>query len=296
MPLRSMTGFGTAAETTADGTRVSVEIRTVNHRHREVRVRPPKGFPELGPVLEARAAGSTGRGRFDVSVAVDAAVSGEKSRISPERVARTWAELQALRDALAPGDPLPFATVFHVPGLFAVEGGDREDPDLRAATERAFDAAMTDLDGMRAREGVNLVRDLRERLALLTTLHGDLARRTATLATEHFERLRGRIAKLLEGTGAPVPAERIAQEAAMLADRGDVAEELTRFASHLQQFDQALANDREPQGKRLDFLLQEFAREVNTTASKAQDSAVAHVVVAMKVEIERLREQVQNLE
>lgn len=296
MPLRSMTGFGTAAQTTTDGTRVSVEIRTVNHRHREVRVRPPKGYADLGPLLEGRAAASTGRGRFDVSLAVDAAVSGEKSKISPERVAKAWADLQALRDALAPGDPLPFVAVLQVPGLFASDAGEREDPELCAAAERAFEGAMADLDAMRVREGVNLVRDLRERLALLTKLHADLAQRTAALATEHFDRLRGRIAKLLDGTGVVVPSDRIVQEAALLADRGDVAEELTRFASHLQQFDEALANDNEPQGKRLDFLLQEFAREVNTTASKAQDSTVAHVVVAMKVEIERLREQVQNLE
>jgi uncharacterized protein (TIGR00255 family) len=165
---------------------------------------------------------------------------------------------------------------------------------VRLALIHAFEAAHTHLDEMREREGAALERVLRSRLALCRELHASLSTHSEQAVEQSRARLRERIERLLP-VGASLDGSRLETEVALLAERADIAEELARLGSHFDQFDHLLAAS-EPIGRRLDFLLQEMTRETNTIGSKSQDAKLAHLVVAMKAEIERIREQVQNVE
>jgi uncharacterized protein (TIGR00255 family) len=166
---------------------------------------------------------------------------------------------------------------------------------IRAALASAFDLAKRALLVMRAAEGQSLKNDLSERLRIVRGLAEDLEQSSADLVTLGRERLQQRVAALLEGTGTRLSDDRLEQEIALLADKSDITEELVRLRSHFTQFE-VLLESPEPVGRRLDFLLQEISREVNTVGSKSQHSKTAHLVVEMKSEVERLREQVQNVD
>jgi len=170
------------------------------------------------------------------------------------------------------------------------------EPELvRAALEAAFAQALIELDGMRQEEGRTLARELEGRLAHARTLVAALEFNAADLVRHHRERLRERVLKLSSDLTVSVHPERLEQEMALLADKSDITEELVRLGSHFSQM-QALLDSAEPVGRRLDFLLQEIGREVNTVGSKSQHAPLAHLVVELKVEVERMREQVQNID
>lgn len=287
-----MTGQG-VGEASRDGVRVVVEVRSVNHRFLDLRVRTSPELVDHTGALEDAVRKQLGRGRIDIGARVESSTPSGAT-LDEERARAAVAQLRRLRDELAPSDPVPLSLLASVPGLFVVRG---IDPDmLRALALEAAERAGVAVIAMRAQEGAALERDFLERLSLLR-VHIDAIEVEAPRVVEAARRrLRERVAKALgEVEAQRLEPSRLEQEIVLLADRSDIAEELTRFRSHLDQFRRALASDVEGLGKRLEFLLQELGRETNTLGQKSSDAEIARRVVDMKTELERLREQVQNV-
>jgi len=306
--MRSMTGFGVGEAPLAacPSTReppekrggsptgkLTVEIRAVNHRFLDVRVRVPSQLPDLAAAVETVARERLSRGRFDVSVRVDAAVLGAMV-IDHDRARSVFRELCALRDELAPQSDVPIALLGSVPDLF-VPSVDQQAEALRTALTVAFDSALKSLDAMRLREGLSLGDDLVRRLVTIRKLSQSVGERAPQVVTTYKKRLKERAERLRNASDIEIDSGRLEQEIALFADRVDVAEELTRLESHTAHFESLLVCS-ESVGRRLDFLLQEMAREANTIGAKSQNVGIAHAVVELKAEIERMREQVQNVE
>jgi uncharacterized protein (TIGR00255 family) len=290
--MRSMTGFGLGEAQLAPG-KLAVEIRGVNHRFLDVRVRLPRELADLATFVEQLAREKLTRGRYEVAVRLEGAVLGA-TVIDRDRARSAYKALCELRDELAPGTDVPLSVLGAMPDLF-VSTVEREIERLHGATRTAFEAAIAVLDGMRRKEGAALRDDLVRRMERVKTLAREVERRAPEVIDAHRKRLRDRADRLRASTELEVDAARLEQEIAMFAERSDVCEELTRLESHCAQFAALLASD-EAVGRRLDFLLQELAREANTIGAKSPDAQIAHAIVEVKAEIERMREQVQNVE
>ena len=297
--MRSMTGFGIGeAPLSTEGTspstgKLSVEIRAVNHRYLDVRVRAPNQLPDLASAVETLARERLTRGRFDVTVRVEAAALGAVS-IHKERARSVFAALVALRDELAPGMDVPLSLLGAVPDLF-VPAIEQDGDAVKAAVSVAFDSAIAALDAMRLREGLALGDDILRRLATVRKLARVVDERSPFVVEVYKKKLKERAERLRLASDVQLDPGRLEQEVALYADRVDICEELTRLESHVSHFESLLASP-DAVGRRLDFLLQEMAREANTIGAKSQDSGIAHSVVELKAEIERMREQVQNIE
>jgi uncharacterized protein (TIGR00255 family) len=300
--MKSMTGFGAGEAVLAGakisgaqiaGAQIAIEIRAVNHRYLDLRVRAPEQLPHLASVVEALARERFTRGRFDVQVRFDGALGA--MTIDKDRARSAFAALKELRDEIAPNMDVPLSLLGSVPSLF-VPALERDRDALHAALTQAFEAASAALDEMRTREGGLLAEDFRRRLATVRGLIASIAERTPGVVDAYRKRLCERVERLRGGL--PIEEARLEQEIVLFADKIDVAEELTRLESHAAHFECLIETDpgSSGNGRRLDFLLQEMAREVNTIGSKCQDIAVSHAVVDLKTEIERMREQVQNVE
>jgi uncharacterized protein (TIGR00255 family) len=290
--IRSMTGFGAGRAAHGDE-EIDVEVRAVNHKFCEVKVRLPRELAAIELVLGRAVKDRLARGGIDVSVRRGAAHATVVPRVDPElaaQYARAFREVQArlgLAGALELRDVLAAEGVVHLEERAVdVEAG-------RQAALAALGGALDALVEMRAREGAALARDLEGRLAQVEA-HAAEVEALAPASIEHYRaRLQERVAEVARGF-TPDPA-RLAQEVALFADRMDVAEEITRLRSHVAQVRALLAGD-EPAGRKMEFVVQEMHREANTIGSKSQSAAIAATVVALKAEIERLREQVQNVE
>ncbi|HVJ89757.1 MAG TPA: YicC/YloC family endoribonuclease [Labilithrix sp.] len=295
-----MTGFGVGeallaatASAPTRGDKVTVEIRAVNHRFLDIRVRVPSELPDLANVVESLAREQLTRGRFDVSVRLEGAVAGAMV-LDLDRARSVFGALKALRDDLAPNAELPLALLGTVPDLF-VPSIEREGRALSEAVAAAFESAQKSLDAMRLREGLALAEDLVRRLGTIRRLMQAIAARSPNVVDAYKKRLKERAERLRAASDVDIDAARLEQEIALFADRVDIAEELTRLESHCAHFESLLSGSN-ALGRRLDFLLQEMAREANTVGAKSQDVTIAHAVVELKAEIERMREQVQNVE
>ncbi len=289
--MRSMTGFG-FGEADLDSGRVVVEIRSLNHRFLDVRVRLPTDLQDQASYLEQLARAELGRGRYDVGVRVEG--STEARLFSEDRARSVYQALAKLRDELAPGTELPVSVLGHLSHLITTSPADTETP-VQAALGAAMKRALSALMQMRQTEGQSLRQELEGRLASARSAAARIAERAPEAITHQHQRLKERVARLLHDTGAQLDPSRLAQEVALLADKSDITEELVRLDSHFDQFESLLAAP-DAVGRRLDFLLQEMARESNTIGAKSQDAGLSHLVVELKAEVERLREQVQNVE
>lgn len=292
-----MTGFG-AADGEVGGARVSVEIRSVNHRFFSPSIKLPGALARWeGEVRDAMRRGVT-RGHVTLSARFerDEADGSATLPIDESRFASYVTQLRALQERYALADTLDLSTILRLPDVF-VAGAAREEltaeaaPQLVEIVERAVEALLD----MRATEGARLVAYLDERLALIESALARVAVRAPERVMEQRDRLRNAVLELTGGL--TVDETRLAQEIALLADRLDVQEELSRFSAHIDAFRTALASVRpDGVGKRLGFLLQEMLREANTTGSKGNDAAIVADVLLVKEELERIREQVENLE
>lgn len=289
--MRSMTGFGMGEAPLRQG-RVTVEVRSLNHRFLELRLRLPPELVDHTFFVEQQCRERLGRGRYDVSVRVDgAALPPLELDVGRARV--LYGALGRLRDELSPGAELPLSMLAGFPGLMVgAEAADAE--PSRAALARGLGAALDNLDQMRATEGGALAAELNGRLGAMRRLVDSVRDQAPAIVAAQERRLSERVARLLGGTDGLDPT-RLAMEVALLADRYDITEELVRLDSHFAQF-ALLTESSGPSGRKLDFLLQEMAREANTVGAKCQDASLSHLVVSLKAEIERLREQVQNIE
>jgi uncharacterized protein (TIGR00255 family) len=288
-----MTGFG-SADGTVGKVRVSVEVRTVNHRFFNPSIKLPPAFSAWEGDVRESLRGAITRGHAAVTVRTHRDVSDSTAGIDETRFAAYAAHLKSLRDRYGLGGEVDVATILRMPDVLVSAGSDLDEPggfpeELVTVLGRALDALTT----MRCAEGARIVEFLRARIATVEVAVGRLETRAPQRVIEHRDRLKTAVAELTNGVA--LDPQRVAQEIAVLADRLDVSEELDRFRAHIAAFRDALDGGNEV-GKRLGFLSQELLREANTTGSKANDAAMMHDVVEIKEELEKIREQVDNLE
>jgi uncharacterized protein (TIGR00255 family) len=294
--IRSMTGFG-AADGRVGGFRVSVELRTVNHRFFNPSIKLASALARWEPDVREALRQRVARGHVTlVARAAREATAG--SVIDETRFAEHVAQLRRLQQRHALDADIDVGTVLRMPDVFVSNAGGEQPAESDGTVEellRTVDAAVAALTAMRDDEGARLSDVLRERLALAESAMARIGARAPERVVAQRDRLRAAVRELLDG--AALDEARVAQEIALLADKLDVSEELDRFRSHAAAFRAALASGAaDGVGKRLGFLLQEMVREANTTGSKANDAAVLADVVALKEELERMREQVENVE
>jgi uncharacterized protein (TIGR00255 family) len=291
--ISSMTGFGAADGPVGDA-RASVEIRTVNHRFFSPSLKLPSAFSrwegEIREVLRQKIA----RGHATLTVRVDRA-AGTGPVIDEVRVAQYAVTLRELQKKHALGGEVDLATVLRLPDVVAAPGEEVMDAGAGEALAIIVNKAVDNLIAMRRAEGAQLAAFLVDRVASVEANLAKVEQRAPIRLKEHHERVTRTVSELIGALGAD--PQRIAQEIAILADKLDVAEELDRFRSHLAAFrETAQSKTAEPVGKRLGFILQEMVREANTIGSKASDAQIQENVIAIKEELERIREQVENLE
>jgi uncharacterized protein (TIGR00255 family) len=294
--IASMTGFG-AAEGQVAGHRIAVEVRSVNHRFFTPSLKLPSALARLEPELREAMRQRVPRGHVTLSVRLERDGASEGPRIDGARLKAYVDQLRTVAAELGLPDALDLGALLRLPDVLVTDV-DASTEVAAVGAEAVLPIVVAALDGltrMRREEGARLVGYLEERLAAIDGHLRTIAGRAPTRLAEQRERLRSAIRDLADGVS--VDETRLAHEVAILADRLDVNEELSRFASHNQAFREALAGGgTEPVGKRLGFLLQEMLREANTTGSKANDAGMQREVIAIKEELERMREQVENLE
>jgi uncharacterized protein (TIGR00255 family) len=291
--ISSMTGFGAADGPVGDA-RASVEIRSVNHRFFSPSLKLPSAFSrwegEIREVLRQKIA----RGHVTLVARIDRA-AGAGPVIDEVRLAQYATTLKDLQKRLALSGEVDLATVLRLPDVVASPGEEVLDAGAGEALAAIVNKAVDNLIAMRRAEGAQLAAFLVERVASVESRLARVEKRAPVRLKEQHERVTRTVSELIGALGAD--PQRIAQEIAILADKLDVAEELDRFRSHLVAFrETAQARTADPIGKRLGFILQEMVREANTIGSKASDAQIQEDVIAIKEELERVREQVENLE
>jgi uncharacterized protein (TIGR00255 family) len=294
--IQSMTGFG-AADGVVAGQRLTVEIRSVNHRFFTPSIKVPSALVRMETEIRELMRQRVARGHVTLTIRRERDAT-EAARIDVDKLRSYAAQLRALPHDLGITPAPDLGTLLRLPDVVVSGSVDDEGGLASAAPSEVLALVSQALDGivrMREDEGSRLGAYLRERLAIIDGCLSRIAARAPSRLQEQKERLRANVQELANGVA--LDPQRLAQEIAVLADRLDIAEELSRFASHNTAFLAALTEpSREPVGKRLGFLLQEMVREANTTGSKGNDATIQREAVAIKEELERMREQVENLE
>ncbi|MEM9479311.1 MAG: YicC/YloC family endoribonuclease [Verrucomicrobiota bacterium] len=291
--MKSMTGFG-RGEAAIEGTTISVEVSSVNRKQIDVAISLPRPLAELESKVRTKVQSAVSRGRVNVSINVETGGDLHKKLTVDRELARTYlAALHEIADET--GEPVSFtsADLLRAPGIFTL--GDVE-IDIDAAwqgIESALENALANLIQSRTDEGTSLKADFESRLATVRECTAGIAKLAPRITTHYRDNLTRR----LEEAGVPVDLsdDRLVREIGLFAERCDISEELTRLDSHLAKFEEFLSST-EPTGRSMDFLAQELNREFNTIGSKANDAEIAHLVVDGKTEVEKIREQVQNVE
>jgi uncharacterized protein (TIGR00255 family) len=292
--LRSMTGFGAAASEADAGFSLRVEVRSVNHRHLSFKARLPEAFAALEPEVEARVRAACERGAVTVHLAAERVAGAEPARVDHELARRYRKELLALARELELPPELSLDVLVTLPGVLSAAAPVDDERAVQTSVLALVEQALERMLAMRAKEGQALAADLRKNAQALAKLEARIEKRMPSVLRGHREALAKRVQNLL-GNGSAVSDADLAREVALLADKLDVSEEITRLSSHLEQLEGLLAKGGRI-GRQLDFLVQEIFREVNTIGAKCSDATVAHWVIEAKTHVERLREQVQNVE
>ena len=294
--IRSMTGYGRAPLEIA-GAPFDVEVRAVNHRYLDVRVKLPRLLSSFEPAVRERVQERFARGKVELLVQAPVG-AGPATRVEVDLAAagRYVEATRELAERFGTEGELDADDLLALPGVSRLVEAELDASTAEPALRAAVDAALAAAGEMRAAEGEGLDREFRERIARVLSLVDDLSGRSGSVGDAVRERLRKRARELEAETGL-LDEARLHQEIVLAADRLDVSEELSRLRSHAAQFLSILdESEAGPVGRRLDFLLQELGREANTIGSKANDAEMSHSVVELKTELERIREQVQNVE
>ena len=292
--MKSMTGYGKAM-VAGDDFSVSVDLKTVNNRFLDIHLRVGSELASLEPGIKKRVTSRLTRGRVDVTISLERSAQMVYELNRP-LIAGYVDALKQLQEDFQIGGELDINVLARIPGaLQPARNG--IDESVISAVDSAVEQALDELERMREQEGETLKAELRDRVKKIESIVPTIEAAAAGLAEAYRVRLQKRIGELLNRGGQVVEIDpaRLAQEVAYLADRSDVSEEMVRLRSHLTQFQEALDAPGEA-GKMLDFLLQELNREANTTLSKSTDLVIKEAGLAIKAEVEKLREQVQNVE
>jgi uncharacterized protein (TIGR00255 family) len=290
--IRSMTGFG-AASGPIGSQQVTLELRTVNHRFFNPSIKLPGALSQWEGELREQLRRGIARGHVSASARIERAASAVQE-VDEQKVARYAELLRGLQQRHGLDGPVDLATILRFPDVLTSDR-EQESSGTPAEVQKLAGSALDALTRMREVEGARLATLLEERIATVEDALNRIAARAPERLMAERERLRKAVRELADGVD--LDAQRLAQEIALLADRLDVSEEVDRFRSHVSAFRETLASGKnEPVGKRLGFLLQEMLREANTTGSKSKNAAMLHDVVAVKEELERIAEQVENIE
>lgn len=290
--MRSMTGYGRAL-VEEDGREMTVEVRSVNHRFLDVSCRLPRSIGFLEDAVRKGVAARVARGHVDVFVNyVNRREDAREVRVDTVLAQAYRSALEELGKAVGLTQSVSLIDYARLPDVLTVSEKQEDQDALRALLQHALEKALDQLCAMREMEGENMRADILSKMDAIASLQKQIASRAPLVVEEYREKLRARLCALLSGE---LDEARFATEVAIFADRAAIDEELVRLESHIAQIRTAAALQ-EPVGRKLDFLVQELNREVNTIGSKASDAQIAQHVVAAKGEIEKLREQVQNIE
>jgi len=290
--LRSMTGFGASANEARHGYSLQVEVRSVNHRHLAIKTRLPDAFAPLESEVEARVRSACERGAVTVHLTAERIDGADVARLNEDTARGYRRELERLARELEIAPTISLEMLIGLPGVLEQPEARKGSDEVRASVLRLVDQALEGMLEMRAQEGRALETDLRKHAAAIAKLVAKVEKRMPLVVRGHRSALERRVKELVSG---PVSAADLAREIALLCDKLDVSEELARLESHLALLDELLGKGGRI-GRQLDFLAQEIFREVNTIGAKCSDAKVSHAVVEAKTQVERLREQVQNVE
>ena len=291
--VKSMTGYGNA-KGQAEGLEISVELKSVNNRFLDTAVRLPRSFLFAEDAVKSTVQSHISRGKVDVFVTVDSASAGNMTVKVNEPLLRGYIDaLRHISEEYSLENDLTALSVSRFPDVLSVEKSDMDAEAIAAAIVSVTEQALCDFDAMRLREGEKLRDDVLNRLNTVDTLVSAVEREAPNTVAKYRSRLEQKMTEVLGTAG--IDESRILAEAAIFADHIAVDEETVRLRSHMSQL-RTMINGSAPTGKRIDFLMQEFNREANTIGSKCQNSDIAHIVVDLKSEIEKIREQIQNIE
>lgn len=291
--MRSMTGYGRARETLHERD-ITVELRSVNHRYLDVNIKVPRMYGFLEEAAKAAVSSLIARGKVDVFISIDSRESGDV------RISLNHKILQSYLDALHEmsvqyglADDLSVMRLARMPDVFSSEKQEADADELTNDVLQVLKAAGTDFCAMREREGAKMKEDILSRQQTILGLVSEVEQRSPKAVAEYRAKLTARMNEVLADT--TIDPQRILAEAAIYADRTAVDEETVRLRSHMHQLE-VMAAEQKPIGRKMDFLVQEMNREANTIGSKANDIELAKIVVEIKSEIEKIREQIQNIE
>ena len=291
--LKSMTGYG-KGEAKSDGFSVSVEIRTVNHRFCDISIKAPRFLMPLENEIRKKVSSEVNRGKIDLFFQIDQdGDSGGGPEINHSAAESYMKIFREMSERYGLSSDIPLEFLASQKDVIATKELSVDDSDIPKLTIQALSEALDTLQVMRLKEGEAMRLDVDSRLKQLRQLLVDVSEKAPGIVQEWQGKLRERLSRLPDDVS--VDPQRIAQEIAIFADRCDISEELTRFASHLDQYE-ALLSVAEPVGRKMDFIAQELNREANTMGSKSNNADLTQTVVAIKAELEKIREQIQNLE
>ncbi len=292
--IKSMTAFA-GSNKSAGGTTAAVEIRTYNSRYLDIALRMPQAYVRLEDRVKALVSQRLERGRIEIHLQIrDVSDPDYNVEIDATRMKALQSASAQLKAAYGIEGDFPLEFLLGAGGVIKLSEPEKDIESYWPVIEDCIEEALRDLDVMRGREGKAIGRDIDRRLIDIEHFLEQIKGASAGLLSFYQERLKERIASLTNGM-VDIDPGRIAQEAAFYADRSDISEEIVRAESHLKQFRAIMAAE-EPAGRKLNFLLQEFNREFNTMGAKAGNAGVSHVIVNAKSELEKIREQVQNVE
>jgi len=293
--VKSMTGFGRGEFN--DGKRnIVVEIKSVNHRYCEIQVRMPRRYSFAEDAIKNTIKKYVNRGKFDVSMTVEyIAESDIRVDLNRPLVQQYIDNMNVLRDEYGVNGDITLELISGMPEVLKQVSDVENEDEIRENIIKATEAAAANLVKMREVEGEKLAKDLVERADIIKAMVDDISVKAAALPGIYKDKLKARIDDLLDGV-AEITEERLAQEVALFADKADITEEITRLRSHMDQMKSIISESTGAEGKKLDFLVQEMNREANTIGSKANDLGITEIMLKIKSEVEKIREQVQNIE
>lgn len=291
--IKSMTGYGSAKGQTG-GLEITVELKSVNNRYLDTSVRLPRSFLFAEDAVKSAVQAHISRGKVDVFVSIDTSLADDMTVKVNEPLLKGYIEaIRHISEEYSLANDLTALSVSRFPDVLSVEKKDLDAEAISAALCEVTECALCDFDAMRLREGEKLRDDVLSRLETIDALVSTVERESPKTVAEYRSRLEQKMEEVLGTAG--IDESRILAEAALFADHIAVDEETVRLRSHMAQL-RTMINGNSPTGRKIDFLIQEFNREANTIGSKCQNSDIAHVVVDLKSEIEKIREQIQNIE
>ena len=291
--IKSMTGYG-SAKGTVEGLDIHVELKSVNNRYLDCSVRLPRSFLFAEDMVKSLVQKHISRGKVDVFLNVDSSAAGDMTVRVNEGLLKGYVEaIGHIAEEYGLTNDISALSVARFPDVLTVEKRDLDAEAISAGMEKIVESALLDFDSMRLREGEKLCEDVLSRLETISSLVSQVEEKAPETVAAYRQRLEQKMAEVLGTAG--IDENRILAEAAVFADHIAVDEETVRLRSHMSQL-RSMIQGNSPTGRKIDFLIQEFNREANTIGSKCQNSEIAHVVVDLKSEIEKIREQIQNIE